>query len=323
MAACLVSELVNDGFTASDAAALAAWLHAEWPRTAAKLDARLAKLRRRGVGAGGVRLRAAGKAGLVEVVYGDGAAEVALQLSEERLALLRGRYAAASRMDDEAHEGSPRFRRALMALLLRYQSLDGGGFQCALPAPVFACLRREWGVTTEGFASPLNSTLDCFCSAFPDVDAQFGSRGSFFHPCIQPAEEGVGGSFALNPPFSVELYDALFERCDELLTAAEAAHSSLTLVLIIGATEPTLHQPCVARLTASCFLRGRLVVGVGEHVYVCGRQHMKPAAATFRACDTGVFILQTTAAAKRWPARDSKLHALRAAFQATNPGKAS
>ena len=59
-------------------------------------------------------------------------------------------------------------------------------------------------------------------------------------------------------------------------------------------------------------------VGVAEHVYVCGRQFMQSELATFRACDTAVFILQTTAAARRWPTTTRKLDELRAAFRQTN-----
>lgn len=48
------------------------------------------------------------------------------------------------------------------------------------------------------FASPLNQHYGAFCSAFPDVDAVFGSSGSFFH--FFPSE----GSFECNPPFQTD-----------------------------------------------------------------------------------------------------------------------
>ena len=199
-------------------------------------------------------------------------------------------------------------------MLLRYQSLDGGGFQCAVPPPVFDCLRRLWGVTCEGFASPLNSSLHVtrYCSAFPDVDCRFGSAGCFFDV------DAPRGSFELNPPFSAELYAALVERCHMLLARAEAARAPLSYALIIGATAPALRLPCISALRASVHFRGELLVGVGSHVYICGRQHMKPDAAIFRACDTGVFFLQTSAAAAKWPVTDVKLAQLQASFEATN-----
>ena len=66
----------------------------------------------------------------------------------------------------------------LFAVLLRYKSLHGAGFQAACPPAVFTLLRERLGVAFEGFASPLNCHFPRHCSAFPDVDAPFGSVGS-------------------------------------------------------------------------------------------------------------------------------------------------
>jgi len=54
---------------------------------------------------------------------------------------------------------------------------EGFGQQGALPVPVFECLNRVFGVTFECFASPLNCYFRQYCSAFPDTDGFFGSRG--------------------------------------------------------------------------------------------------------------------------------------------------
>ena len=129
------------------------------------------------------------------------------------------------------------------------------------------------------------------------------------------------GSFELNPPFSIELYDALIHRCHSLLERAEAGGAALSYALIIGATQPTLQEPCIRALATSSFLRGTLHVNVADHVYVCGRQHTKPADATFRACDTGVYFLQSSAAAAKWPVTDANLAKLQAAFHATNANR--
>lgn len=40
-------------------------------------------------------------------------------------------------------------------------------------------LAGDFGVTFECFSSPLTSYFRQFCSAFPDTDGYFGSRGSF------------------------------------------------------------------------------------------------------------------------------------------------
>ncbi len=57
---------------------------------------------------------------------------------------------------------------------------EGSGLQGALPVPVFEALNKQFGVTFECFASPLNCYFKQFCSACPDIDGFFGSRGCVF-----------------------------------------------------------------------------------------------------------------------------------------------
>ncbi len=52
--------------------------------------------------------------------------------------------------------------------------------QAAAGPSVFDVLRSQLSVGYECFASPLNAHFSRFGSAFPDVDAPFGSGGSFF-----------------------------------------------------------------------------------------------------------------------------------------------
>lgn len=54
---------------------------------------------------------------------------------------------------------------------------EGTGLQGSLPVHVFEALHRLFGVTFECFASPLNCYFRQYCSAFPDTDGYFGSRG--------------------------------------------------------------------------------------------------------------------------------------------------
>lgn len=74
----------------------------------------------------------------------------------------------------------------LWCMLRRYQSFLGNLTsavqeseitQAALPVSVFECLQRQFGVTFECFASPMNCYFRQFCSAFGDTDTYFGSRG--------------------------------------------------------------------------------------------------------------------------------------------------
>ena len=54
---------------------------------------------------------------------------------------------------------------------------EGAQNQGAVPVTVLECLNKHFGVTFECFASPLNCYFRQFCSAFPDLDSYFGSRG--------------------------------------------------------------------------------------------------------------------------------------------------
>jgi len=75
------------------------------------------------------------------------------------------------------------FLPRVWCLLKRYKTFfgsgqnEGQGTQGALPVSVFECLNRMFGVSFECFASPLNCYFKQFCSAFPDTDSCFGSRG--------------------------------------------------------------------------------------------------------------------------------------------------
>ena len=136
LAAVLVSELVDDGFTYRDSTALAAWLHAELLPAATKLAKRVTKLRRGSVPNGGyagrVGVRPGGKPGVTDLSLGD----VTLQLADARLAALRQdfqRTIGLQTTDECAPSDVDAFHRAVLAMCLRYQSLDGGASHAASP----------------------------------------------------------------------------------------------------------------------------------------------------------------------------------------------
>ena len=54
-----------------------------------------------------------------------------------------------------------------------------------------------------------------------------------------------------------------------------------------------------------------------------GASPARAPAATFRACDTAVFLLQSSAAARKWPSTPKKLEGLKAAFRETNGKRGS
>ena len=108
----------------------------------------------------------------------------------------------ASAWSSWVHRSAPALSNAALAALGTTPPdsgpTEGSGFHAAAPETVFQTLSRELGVTAEVFASPLNCFYPRFCSAFADIDALFGSHGSFFD--YAPNH----GSFECNPPFCDE-----------------------------------------------------------------------------------------------------------------------
>ena len=85
------------------------------------------------------------------------------------------------------------------------------GLHAALPHKAFHLLHRKFHVSFECFASPFNCYFSQYCSAFPDIDCYFGSRGSFFD--FKPKR----GSFQANPPFSEEVMLTMADHMISLL----------------------------------------------------------------------------------------------------------
>ncbi|KAL3784944.1 hypothetical protein ACHAW5_003624 [Stephanodiscus triporus] len=139
------------------------------------------------------------------------------------------------------------FHAVLFSLVVRYSSLSGGqqindwrggGMQGAVHDGVFDCLSRWFGGSacgTECFASPFNSYLPRFFSAFPspDLDGHFGSRGDFFDsPLYEPEFLGPRW-FEINPPFSPGVMTEMAIRILGLMERQERKDSDVTCIVII------------------------------------------------------------------------------------------
>ena len=129
--------------------------------------------------------------------------------------------------------GDARFLRAAFACAARVVAAQGGmhrvagGHHAALHGEVFDVLKYgSLRVEAELFASPLNCRYDVFCSAHADVDAPFGSLGSFF--TFAPRD----GSFEVNPPFVSALVARVAARLESLLADAEARGAALSFAVI-------------------------------------------------------------------------------------------
>ena len=148
------------------------------------------------------------------------------------------------------------FREALFCCLARYSALQGGhprggGCQAAIHHECFRVLERDFGVTTECFASPFNAFpgFRNFCSMFRDTDRPFGSVGSFFD--FHPKE----GSFEANPPFQPPIVSMMLEHMHRLLDAADASKKALSFIVIVPYViiiAVLLHQIAVVQLPLCC-----------------------------------------------------------------------
>ncbi|KAK9846255.1 hypothetical protein WJX81_000135 [Elliptochloris bilobata] len=202
----------------------------------------------------------------------------------------------------------------LFALLLRYKSITGHGYQAALPPAAFDVLHSRLGVGFECFASPLNARFTRFCSAFPDVDGPFGSAGSFFR------FTALHGSYEANPPFVPAVMDAAVQRMEALLAAAEASNQALAFVVILPGWE---ELGAWRALSASAHMRGRVVVAAADHGFLDGASHQRRDPYRQSPWDTGVFVLQTSRASRKWPLAEDFENELRAAMAAGCPTAAA
>ncbi|KAL4235084.1 mRNA (2'-O-methyladenosine-N(6)-)-methyltransferase [Mactra antiquata] len=190
------------------------------------------------------------------------------------------------------------FLARVWCLIRRYHTMfgtqtnEGLSLQGALPLSVFECLHRVFGVTFECFASPLNSYFRQYCSAFPDTDSYFGSRGPIlkFYP--------VSGSFEANPPFSEELMEAMVDHFEGLLGESKEPLSFIVFI-------PEWRDPpteALIRLESSPFKRKQVILPPYEHEYRHGFQHLcSKDDMNFKAVHgTLVVFLQNDAGYQKW-----------------------
>ena len=211
--------------------------------------------------------------------------------------------------DSTERQYTDEFLQRAFALLARYDTIGGAGYQAAMPEPAFDYLTATYNVTTECFASPLNCYLPHFHSAFPDTDGCFGSHGSFFG--LRCSE----GSYESNPPF-LELNmccNALMVLL--LLERAQHAQSSLQFVVVWPGWDDT---PGYTLLMDSGYCRRFLSLGKHEHTYKEGYQHRSTQLYRSSQAKSFVFWMQTSEAMRRYPVTDNDVAVFRQRFQYTD-----
>lgn len=187
------------------------------------------------------------------------------------------------------------FHCTLFLLLTRYDTVGGATYHTAVPRPVMELLHETMGVEHACFATPLNTSVPSYCSPYYDTDLFFLSMGSFFD--FRPSE----GAFESKPPFVEEVMKAMCEHMARLLDDADAHGRALAFFVTVPLWDDT---DAWVMMDASPFKRARYHIQRNDHCYVGGlhfvtkKQRQKHWRAPF---DSGVFVLQTRAAAVRWP----------------------
>ncbi|CAN0204456.1 unnamed protein product [Ectocarpus sp. 12 AP-2014] len=204
----------------------------------------------------------------------------------------RSRVEGAARWQSSSTEHPPpawisEFHDCLFSCLMRYEALQGGGFQASMGGDAFDVLLRRFGARMECFASPFNCRYSRYCSAFPDTDGPFGSVGSFFD--FQPTE----GAYEANPPFVRDVILKMANHMDGLLQATSKA---LTFVVIIPCWEDSAGWK---RLRDSAFLSKHIKLDQKDHGYCEGKQHLRRNRYRLASFHTSVFFLQTEPARRQ------------------------
>lgn len=241
--------------------------------------------------------------GMKQLTYGHST----VKLSADHFAKLREMYARKHKLEGDGSKMAPKdqrqFESALFSLLLRYDSLDGGGFQAALNEECFDVLLKEFDCKMECFASPLNCRYSRFCSAFLDTDVAFGSVGSFFD--FSPRS----GCFEANPPFIPKVIKRMADHMTALLNAADGP---LAFIVIIPAWQDTEGWQ---QLNASRFNQQHLLIPQKQHGYCEGKQQIRKTRWRIASFDTSVFFWQNSKATNKWPVTEKKLESLKLAFK--------
>jgi hypothetical protein len=103
----------------------------------------------------------------------------------------------------------------IWVLLLRYEILGSNNHQLGISPIIINNLKNDFNLIHELFASPINCTLNSYCSIYVDVEKYFGSVGNFFNYDLK------SGFYTFNPPYQVDIIEKGFNKLFEYLDKDE------------------------------------------------------------------------------------------------------
>lgn len=217
---------------------------------------------------------------------------------------------------DSKIEDIENFHSSVYTLLSRYFTLAGHGFQAACSEHVFGVFRDVLGVQHECFASPLNCYLPSYCSAFPDIDSEFLSGGSFWNFPFS------SGSFQANPPFVPSVMLAMVDRIESFLESTSSTDEEMPLSFVI-VVPCWIEDVSYNKLIKSSYMRHHIVISKQDHGFCDGAQHQRRDRYRASPYDTSVFILQNKTGAIKWSIDESKILEIKKAFAMAVPSPAA
>lgn len=169
------------------------------------------------------------------------------------------------------------------SMIMRYACLIPGGQQWAIPLEMYQLMVTRYGVTVEGFASPINSQILYlgknlnYCSLFPDTDQPYGSSGDFF------SIDFLGRSVYANPPYVPSVMDRMAQKI--IQTCNNAGTSSVRFFITVPEwTDAQYYMD----LMSSPYLVFNLGFLYGQHYYVDTNKGFEKVSAKF---GTRLFVL--------------------------------
>ncbi|XP_022705330.1 phosphorylated CTD-interacting factor 1-like isoform X2 [Varroa jacobsoni] len=180
---------------------------------------------------------------------------------------------------------------------------------CSLPSSVMGCLHKHFGVTFEGFSSPLNCYFKQYCSPFADTDGFFGSRGDFLK--LQP----LCGSIQLHPPDVEELLMDSVRHVEKLLSQSQDPLSFIIFTLSEPLSDSS--EQALNLLQSSRYKREQISLSAFEYELRHGFQHMISRADILFKPNFGmdIYFLQNDAGYAHWGPTPERIEALRDSFK--------
>ena len=112
-------------------------------------------------------------------------------------------------------------------IIYRYQLLSSNNNQLAVLPPILEKMTNDFNLSTECFASSINSSLKYYCSIYYDVEKYFGSIGSFNQ--MTPKN----GVYSFNPPYQYDIISNGINRIINFMKTSSTNGDKLCFIITI------------------------------------------------------------------------------------------